>query len=162
MAVIIKPSKELQIDKEEQQIKEQAKERILLYPLGETLSFGAAKGMVRRLAYYDHYDAVVLDFSDVPTVGFISTRGVADMITDAQGRGRALYLINGNPKVSGFMKQQGMLRLLAEDHQFSDRLNALQYALNGTGIAVCVAWCCAHLACFGFPCVKLKYPEVSK
>lgn len=130
MTVITKPDKESPLNEEEQQIMEQAKGRILLYHLGGPLSFGAAKGMVRRLADFDHYDALLLDFSSVPTLDFTSARGVSDMITDAQSRGRAVYVINGGPKVYEFMKQQGVLSLLTEEYQFSSRLNALQYALR--------------------------------
>ena len=109
---------------------QQAEGRILLYHLGGPLSFGAARGMVRRLSAFDQYNVLLLDFTDVPAVDFTSSRAVEDMIVDAQARGRHVYVVLRNAKVTNFLKRQGVLKHLEEGHQLPDRLSALQAALG--------------------------------
>ena len=55
------------LDEEEAAILAEAKGRILVFHLGGPMSFGAAKGMARRLAQYDEYDVLILDLTDMPT-----------------------------------------------------------------------------------------------
>ena len=129
MKAITSPSEELPLGDREREIMEQAKGRILLYHLGGPLSFGAAKGMVRRMANFDHYDVLVLDFSDVPTLDFTSARAVEDMIHDAQTRGRTVFMINRHANVIAFLQKQGVLARLPDEHQYSSRLVALEDAL---------------------------------
>jgi len=64
--IITQPDDETPLSNEETEILKQANGRILLYHLSGPLSFGAAKDMVKRLANYDEYDVLVLDFTAVP------------------------------------------------------------------------------------------------
>lgn len=130
MQAITAPNEELPMTDEEKQILAQANSRILLYHLGGPLSFGAARGMVRRLSSFDQYDVLVLDFTDVPVVDFTSSRAVEDMIIDAQSRGRIVYVILRNIRVTNFLEKQGILQHLEEGCQLQDRLSALQAALS--------------------------------
>ena len=130
MRAITAPNEELPMSDEERLIMEQAEGRILLYHLGGPLSFGAARGMVRRLSAFDQYNVLLLDFTDVPAVDFTSSRAVEDMIVDAQARGRHVYVVLRNAKVTNFLKRQGVLKHLEEGHQLPDRLSALQAALG--------------------------------
>lgn len=130
MQAITAPNEELPMTDEEKQILAQANGRILLYHLGGPLSFGAARGMVRRLSSFDQYDVLVLDFTDVPVVDFTSSRAVEDMIIDAQSRGRIVYVILRNIRVTNFLEKQGILQYLEEECQLQDRLSALQAALS--------------------------------
>lgn len=130
MKIITSPGEEVPLSDLEKQIMQKANDRILLYHLGGPLSFGAAKGMVRRLASFDQYDVLVLDFTDVPMIDFTSARAVEDMIIDAQKRGRAVYTVNRNTKVVEFLQKQGILKHLPKEHQHTDRPEALQAALN--------------------------------
>lgn len=130
MEPIISSEAELPLSEEEKQIMDQAKGRLLLYHLGGPLSFGAAKGMVRRLASFDQYDALLLDFSSVPVVDFTSSRAIEDMILDARARGRSVSMICNHDQVLSFLRKQGVLEHLSTEYQFSDRLSALRHALN--------------------------------
>lgn len=130
MQAIISPHEEGPLNEEEKQIMEQADGRILLYHLGGPLSFGAARGMVRRISEYDDYAALLLDFTDVPVIDFTSSRAVEDMILDAQDRDRSVYVILRHKRVSNFLEKQGVLAHLEEDCLLPDRLSALQLALS--------------------------------
>ncbi len=130
MEAVVSSEAELPLLDEEKEIMDKAEGMLLLYHLGGPLSFGAAKGMVRRLASYDQYDALLLDFSSVPVVDFTSSRAVEDMIVDAKDRGRSVYVINSNQKVIDFLQKQGVLAHLDRNNLFSDRLSALRYAFS--------------------------------
>jgi len=52
------------------------------------------------------------------------------MIVDAQARGRHVYVVLCNTKVTNFLERQGVLKCLEEGHQLPDRLSALRLALG--------------------------------
>jgi SulP family sulfate permease len=109
--------------------------RILLYHLGGPMSFGAAKGMARRLAAFDQYDALVLDMSSVPHIDFTATRALDDMIYDAQRSGRQVFIAGARNGVRDILRTMGVLARLAEGHDHETRLLALQHAATKLGVA---------------------------
>ena len=109
---------------------ESANGDILLYHLEGPMSFGAAKGMARRLASFDQYQALVLDMTHVPQVDFTSARALDDMIHDAQDNGRQAFLVCARPAVKSFLERQGVISNLAEGHCVPVRLEALRLAAD--------------------------------
>lgn len=120
---------------EEKELLAAAQGRILLYHLGGPMSFGAAKDMVRRLADFDQYDALVLDLSDVSSMDYTTVRSVEDIIQRAEGKGRAVHLIGGHPKVMDLMETHGVLAQLRTGHRYPNRLEGLRAALDEIGAA---------------------------
>nr|VFK31540.1 MAG: sulfate permease, SulP family [Candidatus Kentron sp. MB]VFK33192.1 MAG: sulfate permease, SulP family [Candidatus Kentron sp. MB]VFK76042.1 MAG: sulfate permease, SulP family [Candidatus Kentron sp. MB] len=118
------------LTEEEARIMEKAGGRILLFHIKGPLSFGSAKGMVRQLAGFDDYDALVLDISDVSLVDYTSSRAIEDMILDTQGLGRPVFLINANQSVMAMLKKQRVLDYLAQGHQYAHRIDALKHGLD--------------------------------
>ncbi len=116
------------LSEEEGDIMEAANGDILLYRLEGPMSFGAAKGVARRLASFDQYKALVLDLTRVPQVDFTSARALDDMIHDAQDNGRYAFLVCARPAVRSFLEHQGVIGNLAEGHCVPKRLVALQLA----------------------------------
>lgn len=114
---------------EEQRIFEEAGSRILLYHIAGPMSFGAAKGMVRRLAKFDHYDVLVLDLSDVPQIDFTSTRALDDMLHGTWESGREAFLVGCRKQVFDMLKRQGVVDRFHEDRIKANRLEALSEAL---------------------------------
>lgn len=121
-------TEELPLNEEEQAIMEAANGQILLYQLEGPMSFGAAKGVARRLASFDQYRALVLDLTHVSQVDFTSARALDDMIHDAQDRGRLAFLVGARPAVKSFLKHQGVIANLAKGHCLKNRLQALRLA----------------------------------
>jgi SulP family sulfate permease len=121
-------TEEVPLNEEEGSIMESAKGDILLYHLEGPMSFGAAKGMARRLASFDHYKALVLDLTHVPQVDFTSARALDDMIHDAQDNGRHAFLVCKRPALKKFLERQGVIGNLAEGHCFPNRIDALRLA----------------------------------
>lgn len=128
ITAITEPGEETPLTGKEAAILQEADNRILLYHIEGPLSFGAAKGMVRRLAAFKAYDALVVDMSDVPTVDYTSSRALYDMVVDAQSAKRTVYFAGVKPKVKSFLKKQGILKLLREEHCFTRRYDALRRA----------------------------------
>jgi SulP family sulfate permease len=108
--------------------------RVVLYHLSGPFSFGAAKGMARRLGASDDYDALVLDFSDVPFLDSSASLGLEDAIVQAQRHHNDVYLVGVRPDVAKTLKRLGVLKLLPDDHHHVSRLEALKQAaakING-------------------------------
>ena len=63
------------------------------------MSFGAAKGMQRRLSVIEEYKVLLLDLTDVPVIDTTTSKAIEDIIGDALAFGRVVYLIGFNDKV---------------------------------------------------------------
>ncbi|MET0029717.1 MAG: SulP family inorganic anion transporter [Candidatus Thiodiazotropha sp.] len=116
-------------DAEEKAIFKQAEGRILLFHIGGPMSFGAAKGMARQMAQFDHYDVMVVDLSDMPQIDFTATRALEDIVVDAQERGRGVVVSGCRPKVKKTLERQGMIGKIQASHLHEKRIDALRDAL---------------------------------
>ncbi|HKK13170.1 MAG TPA: SulP family inorganic anion transporter [Gammaproteobacteria bacterium] len=131
ITAITDPCEECPLTEEEARLLEAGGGRILLFHLGGPMSFGAAKGMVRRLAGFDEYNALVLDLTDVPSVDFTTARAIDDMISDAQGSGREVFVAGIQPRVRKLLENQGVLQAVPAGHDAANRLEALRSAALG-------------------------------
>jgi len=123
------PEKESPLNEQEKCILHEAQGRILLYYMEGPLSFGAAKGMVRRLANFKEYDSLVLDLSGVPAVDFTSSMALTDMISDTlTGGDRYVFFVGLRPNVQAFLEKQGVLDKVDSSHIYSERHSALCHA----------------------------------
>jgi SulP family sulfate permease len=107
--------------------------RVVLYHLSGPFSFGAAKGMARRLAASDDYDALVLDLSEVSFLDSSASLGLEDAIKQAQGHNKQVYLVGIRPEVAKTLKRLGVFQLLPDDHHHVSRLDALKQAAAKLG-----------------------------
>ena len=123
------PTEESQLNEEEKNILNDAQGRILLYYMEGPLSFGAAKGMVRRLAQFKEYDALVLDLSGVPVVDFTSCMALNDIINDTLAvSDRFVFIVGLRPNVQRALEKQSVLDNVDKGHIYSDRHTALSHA----------------------------------
>lgn len=123
------PTEEFPLHEDEKAIMEKAEGQILLYHMEGPLSFGAAKGMVRRLSKFNDYKVLVLDLSGVPIVDFTAAMALNDMIRNTlDAAGRKAILVGMRPKVKIFLKRQNILKPLDEEFIHSDRASALEHA----------------------------------
>lgn len=128
------PTEETPLDEQEKAILKAAEGRILLYHMEGPLSFGAAKGMVRRLAAFKQFDALVLDLTNVPAVDFTSSRALDDMIGDSMAGNRQVYMVGLRPGVEAFLEKQGILTRLPAANIFPNRIPALCAAAKSIDI----------------------------
>jgi SulP family sulfate permease len=122
---------EFPLTEEESHILDDAKGRILLFHISGPMSFGAAKGMVRRLASFDQYDVLVIDLSHVTQIDFTSSRALDDMLQVAWSSGREAYLVGCREQVCKMLKRQGILERFPHDKYLQrERVNALREGLQ--------------------------------
>ena len=123
------PTEESPLNDHEKSILTEAEGRILLYYMEGPLSFGAAKGMVRRLSHFKEYDALILDLSGVPAVDFTSCMALTDMISDTLAEcDRYVFFVGLRPNVQAFLEKQGVLDKVDSSHIYPARHTALCHA----------------------------------
>ena len=110
--------------------------RILLYRLSGPMSFSSAKGMARRLASFDDYDALILDLTDVPAVDFTTCRALEDIIHDAQDTGRHAFMVGTQPQVTAMLIKQGVMQQVVEGHVCELRIEAFERAGKILGVDI--------------------------
>ena len=130
MKILTEPDNELPLSDKESEILQKAKGRILLYHLSGPLSFGAAKSMVKKLTGYDDYDVLILDFTDVPLVDYTTSKSIHDIIGDAMGTSRKVYLVGMAGQVTALLKRLGVLNSINQEFQLDSRADALESAIN--------------------------------
>ncbi len=90
---ITDPTQGQNLSQAEQDILTESKGDILLFQLGGPLSFGAAKSISRRLAIVRKYQVLVLDLSEVPTIGVTAALAIESMVQDALKRDRHVWIV---------------------------------------------------------------------
>ncbi len=128
ITAITDPGDEAPLSAEERDIMKAAGGRILLFHPTGPLSFGAAKGMVRRLAGFQHYDVLVLDLSDVNNIDYSAARAVEDMIRRASAEGSSVHLAVRHEQVADMLEREEVLDLLPPGHRHDHRVSALRAA----------------------------------
>ena len=114
----------------EKELLHRAGERVLLLHLGGPMSFGAAKGISRRMDIVENYDVLILDLSDVPLLGVTASLALETMVKEACGKDRSVFLVQGsNHKVAKRLKSLDIHTLLPDHHRVLSRLEALKMAL---------------------------------
>ncbi|QZZ23422.1 SulP family inorganic anion transporter [Leptothermofonsia sichuanensis E412] len=91
--VITDPTQGTNLSLAEQEILTKAGGDILLFQLGGPMSFGAAKMISRRMAIVKDYQVLVLDLSEVPTIGITAALAVETMVQDAVKRDRHVWIV---------------------------------------------------------------------
>ncbi len=129
VTAVTTPGEESPLSKEEKQILKEANGRILLYHISGPMSFGAAKGIARRLANFNAYDVLVLDLSDVPQIDFTSTHALDDMINGSRDRGCEVYIVGCKKTVHATLLKQGVLDKFNPPQLKQTRIEALRDAL---------------------------------
>ncbi|MGD8559235.1 MAG: SulP family inorganic anion transporter [Gammaproteobacteria bacterium] len=125
ITAITEPDEEAPLNEQEATILRQAAGRILLFHFGGPLSFGAAKGMVRRLAGFKEYDVLILDLSNVPAVDYTSSRAIEDMVSDAKSASHEVLIAGAKPAVEELLQKQGIMAAVSHDKIFRTRMDAL-------------------------------------
>jgi SulP family sulfate permease len=90
---ITSPTGDHNLTSAEQQILTDAEGDILLLKLGGPMSFGAAKSISRRMLIVQNYQALVLDFSEVPTLGITAALAIESIVEDAIANHRHVWIV---------------------------------------------------------------------
>jgi SulP family sulfate permease len=119
---------ELPLSTEEADILNGSTGRLLLFHIGGPMSFGAAKGMVKMLAYQQDYQVLVLDMSDVPSLDYTASRGIKDMVNNTLDAGRKVVVVLPPGEPSAMLDRENILDALPMHYRHIGRLSALRFA----------------------------------
>lgn len=97
---------------------------ILLLQLGGPMSFGAAKSISRRMAMVQEYQILVLDLSEVPTIGVTAALAVESIVQDSLKRGRQVLIVTNPGPVQARIEQLD-LHYLVKKQKNSDDYNSV-------------------------------------
>ena len=123
------PDAEMPLTAREAEILQQAGEGILLFHLGGPMSFGAAKAITQKLAVVEHYDILILDFTDVPIIGVTAALAIESILKEAVEKRRTIFLVGAKGQVLARLGRLNLLKIVPEQNQVDQRLDALEAAL---------------------------------
>jgi len=116
------------LNSEEKAVLDAGERRVVLFHLSGPFNFGAAKGMARRLATSDEFDAMVLDLCEVTFLDTSASLSLEDAIKQTQNQGKQVYLVGMHPEVEITLRRLGVLKLIPPNHHHFSRLDALKLA----------------------------------
>jgi len=103
---------------------------ILLYRFSGPLSFGAAKGMTRRVVVQASYKVLVLDLTAVTYADTSSALAVEDIINRAHDLGLAVIVVGLGDAVRDIFARLGILRSVLAERQCGSLMEALSLAVR--------------------------------
>jgi sulfate permease, SulP family len=112
----------------EQKILSEYGDRIVLYHFDGPVSFGAAKGISKRLVLDETHNILVLDLTDVPTVDTTGAFALDDVIVNARDLGASVVLAGANPAVLDVLNRLGVMDGMAQSQSVETRQAGLQMA----------------------------------
>ncbi|MEM6447380.1 MAG: SulP family inorganic anion transporter [Cyanobacteria bacterium P01_D01_bin.123] len=141
---ITDPSQGRHLTPEEREILNRARGDILLFQLSGPMSFGAAKSISQRMAIVKNYRALVLDLSEVPSIGVTAALAIESIVRDAIASRRYVWIVVNPGQVQHRIEHLDLQRFcqpqpesgelpvvpLPKIYQLRERLKALQSALT--------------------------------
>jgi SulP family sulfate permease len=116
----------------EQELIEEAGNRVNVFDFGGPLSFGAAANLGHEVRTHAHHEAsvLILDFSRVPFLDVSSARAIADIAADAKRAGRQVYVAAMREELRKVLSGLEADRDLDPERVYPDRVVALEAALE--------------------------------
>ncbi len=118
------------LTKEQKDLLDKAGGRILLFYLSGSMIFGLSKAIAREHNAMKDADVLVMDLTDVPSMGVTASLAIENAIRDADDRGLQIYLVGASAKVSKRLEKLGILELISDEHIKNDRTDALVSAFE--------------------------------
>ncbi len=125
---IDKPDSNVNLNRDEHELLQQAQGRVLIFTLHGALIFGLAKVISRRYAVLDGHEVLIVDFTEVPVLGVSSSLALEDMIlTDIQ-HGRPVFIVGASEQVKERLASLGLKDKIPAEHVVAEREEALRMA----------------------------------
>nr|WP_202925183.1 SulP family inorganic anion transporter [Myxacorys almedinensis] len=123
---ITDPAQSHNLSLAEQEILARSGGDILLFQLSGPLSFGAAKIISQRMAIVKDYQALVLDLSDVPSIGVTAALAVETMVQDAVKRQRHVWIVVTPGQVQRRIERLQLQRLFVASGRVNEQMASLR------------------------------------
>ncbi|MBW4466085.1 MAG: SulP family inorganic anion transporter [Pegethrix bostrychoides GSE-TBD4-15B] len=114
----------------EKQLLDKGQGRVLLFCLSGPMIFGLSKAISREHNAMKAADALIVDLTEVPSMGVTAALAIENVIRDAYEKGLQLYLVGASAKVQRRLQKLGLFELLPAEHVLDDRTIALQQAVD--------------------------------
>jgi SulP family sulfate permease len=118
------------LDPEQKELLDKGQGRVLLFYLNGPMIFGMSKAIAREHNAMKDADALVVDLSDVPSMGVTSSLAIENVIRDAHDKGLEVYVVGASRKVSNRLQKLGLFELIHPEHVLEDRTEALRQAVD--------------------------------
>jgi sulfate permease, SulP family len=116
------------LTRDAQAVLERANGRILLFKLGGPLIFGVAKAIARQHAVLEEHQVLILDFSEVPTLGVSSSLALEKMVLEDLDAGRQVLIAGAEGDVRQRLDRLGITARLPAEQVVSSSQEALERA----------------------------------
>ncbi len=126
---------EIDLNQEEKQLLERANGRVLLFHLSSPIIFGVAKFIPREHYLINNHQALVLDLSEVPILGILSSLALENTIEEAIKKGRQVFLVGVQGQTEKRLRKLGLMAKIPTINIISDRTMALRQAVNAVNYA---------------------------
>ena len=94
---------------------------VMLYKLSGPVSFGAAKGITRRLVVSDTYKVLILDLSEVTLVDTSAALALEEVVVKAREQGKEVFLVGMRVPVRRILHRLGALDNVPANRRFASR-----------------------------------------
>jgi SulP family sulfate permease len=115
---------------EQKQLLDKGKGRVLLFCLSGPMIFGLSKAIAREHNAMKDEDALIVDLTEVPSLGVTASLAIENMIRDAHDKGLEVYVVGASEKIQRRLQKLGLFDLIHPEHVMSDRTAALQQAVD--------------------------------
>ncbi|MGC1395220.1 MAG: SulP family inorganic anion transporter [Coleofasciculaceae cyanobacterium] len=131
------------LSNEQKQLLDKGQGRVLLFSLSGPMIFGLSKAISREHNAMKEADALVVDLTEVPSMGVTASLAIENVIRDAHDKGLQIYVVGASEKIQSRLQKLGLFELIQPEHLLSDRTTALQKAvdqvyLKGTSTSVII------------------------
>ncbi len=115
---------------EQKQLLDRAHGRVLLFCLSGPMIFGMSKAIAREHNAMKEADVLVVDLSQVPSMGVTASLAIENVIRDALDKGLQVYLVGASEKIQRRLKSLGLFDLIQPEHVMQERTAALEQAVD--------------------------------
>lgn len=109
---------------------DKGKGRVLLFCLSGPMIFGLSKAIAREHNAMKDADVLVVDLTEVPSLGVTASLAIENVIRDAHDKGLAIYIVGASAKIQHRLQKLGLFDLIHPEHVMTDRTAALQQGVN--------------------------------
>ncbi|VEP14400.1 Bicarbonate transporter BicA [Hyella patelloides LEGE 07179] len=121
---------EIELNREEKDLLEQANGNVLLFYLSGPMIFGVAKAISREHNLINDYKALVLDLTEVPILGVTSALALENAIEEAVEKERQVFLVGISGQTERRLKKLGVMDIVPPQNIIENRTTALRQAAS--------------------------------
>jgi sulfate permease, SulP family len=122
----------VRLSDEEKSLLDKGQGRVLLFSLSGPMIFGVSKAIAREHNAMKEADALVVDLTEVPSMGVTASLAVENVIRDAHEKGLKVYIVGASEKVHRRLQKLGVFELIHPERVVDDRTTALRLAVDQT------------------------------